>query len=86
MKFKADFLNDLLDSGNKDVIVEDRIIDHGRWSLTHKTIFKHDGIFYSVIWRAPATEYQDVDRFGDDDIECDEVVPVETTVTIYQKK
>jgi hypothetical protein len=87
VKFKGDFLNDMLDDGNKDVIAEDRVIDHDRWSVTHKTIFKHDGLFYSVFWMAPATEYQDVSRFGtDDDIECDEVVPVETTVTIYQKK
>jgi hypothetical protein len=83
MKFKKEFLQDLLGS---DDVVEDKIVDHSRWSVVHDLIFRHEGKFYYVSYSEGATEMQDESPFeySDDETECPEVHAVKKTVTVYE--
>jgi len=69
-------------------IVSDKIVEHGRWHVYHDVVFKYDGKFYLHHYNAAATESQeDTDDWwatGEEWEECEEVVPVEKTVTIYE--
>jgi hypothetical protein len=47
-----------------DKIIDDSIIEHSRWSVLHKAIFRHDdGFLYRMNYRVGATEYQDESPF-----------------------
>lgn len=83
MTFTKEFLqNDLYNSANT---VLDEITSHGRWSVSHRRIFRHEGRFYETRYSAGATETQDEAPYdyADDNIECPEVVPVEKLITVY---
>lgn len=85
MKFKKDYLLDVLweDQGT---IVEDKIIEHSRWSVIHSLVFKtDDGKYYLTDYRVGATESQDESpwEYEGDEIECTEVVPVDKVITEY---
>ena len=84
MNFKKEFLKELTWGG--DDVVYDNIIDHGRWSVTHKMVFKNEGKFYMTTYRVGATESQDESpyEFEDDLIECKEVFEKTKTVTYYE--
>lgn len=90
MKFKKeDLLNALYESPEKLKEISDEIIGHSRWSVIHEFIFQEvaTGKFYRIEYSRGATEYQDEGawQYEDDEIECEEVVPVEKTVTVYVK-
>lgn len=55
--------------------LEDIIINHGRWSVTHELIFKwKDDKIYRTHYSVGATEYQPEEAWEyDDEIECEEV-------------
>lgn len=86
MKFNTELLRDIAsDCGDSEhVLMEDHIIDHGRWTVTHKMVFKHDGHFYSWVYSVGATEAQE-GADGDDPEESEviEVFPFQRTVTCY---
>jgi len=84
MKFTPEQLEDkMYKSGG---MVEDKIIGHRRWSVTHSLVFEHDGKLYHTNYDAPATENQDCDPWGwREEIECPEVVPVQELVTVYKQ-
>ena len=89
MKFKKDYLLDVL-WGDQGIILEDKIIEHSRWSVVHSLVFKTDdeeGKYYSSIYSVGATESQDESPWEDegDEIECSEVVPVHKTVIEYMQ-
>ena len=92
MKFTKEFLLDILDNilFEEDVdgviVVENKIIEHSRWSVHHRMVFKHDGKFYQSFWQAGATESQDESpyEYEDDEIECKEVFPHEKVITYYE--
>lgn len=81
MKFSKKFLQ--VDGGET---VYDRIVGHGRWSVHHERVFKHEGKFYKTDYRTGATESQDESPYDyePDEIECVEVFPREKTITVYE--
>jgi hypothetical protein len=82
MKFSRDFL-----SAMEGETVYDRIVRHSRWSVHHERVFKHEGRFYKTTYSEGATENQDEQpyEYGDAEIECAEVFPVERTVVVYEE-
>lgn len=59
------------------IVVRDRIIEHGRWTVTHELIFKRDGKLWRATYRVGATEGQDEQPWEYDDvITCVEVIEV----------
>jgi len=57
--------------------VQDRLIDHSRWAVTHEIVFMREGKFYRFTYRVGATEYQDQDFFNyAKEVVCREVQPV----------
>ena len=69
-------------------VIEDEIIDTSRWSIIHRMVFKLDGKFYESSYLKGATEQQDEQpyEYDEDVIECDEVFPVEKTITVYERE
>ncbi len=89
IKFTKTFLMDELGLpyDNDDIIIKDKIIDTSRWSEIHELIFKHDGKFYSTSYSQGLTEQQCEQAWEfDNEIKCQEVFPVEKTVTVYIPK
>ena len=83
VKFKKDFLYDEL--GLPQSAIEDRIVNHSRWSVHHEIIFEYQGKYYKTYYSVGATEYQDEWPWKyDDEVECVEVVQVEKTVKVWQ--
>ena len=77
------------------VLLEDEIVDTGRWSVIHEAVYLRKSIvgrnpltfsdeYVRVTYREPATEYQDWGDEGEPDIE--EVEPVEITITKFRVK
>lgn len=60
--------------------VENEITDIGRWDIYHRAVYKHDGRYWAVSYREPATENQEWDT---DWYEVEEVFPVMVHVTKY---
>ena len=85
MLFSKDFLLEGIDG--KDVMC-DNYIDHTRWSIVSRRVFRHDNKYYETIYSQGATEQQDESpyEYEGDMIECPEVEQVQTTATIYRKK
>lgn len=44
---------------DSDLVVQDIIIDHSRWSVIHRLTFKYEGKLYQTTYSRGATEYQD---------------------------
>ena len=60
MKFKKEFLQEIdWDSSLGAEIVEDKIVDHDRWSIYFDRIFKFQGKLYRTSFGMGATEIQD---------------------------
>lgn len=91
MKFRTEDLTDL-DCEECDFdgykFISKEITGKGRWHTHYTLTFGYsDGKFYQVKYRSGATEMQDDYPFSDegDEVECYEVVPVEKTITVYEK-
>ena len=80
-KFNKKFLCDL-----GGTTVYDKIIGHRRWSVDYERVFRHEGRFYRTVYSRGATEGQDEQpyQYGPDEIECQEVIPVQRLVTVYE--
>ena len=87
-KFPAEELRDILyEDSEIGTVIEDEIEDNGRWSICHSLVFKYEDKFYQTSYSVGATEYQDERLWQyDDEVECVEVEPVETTVIKYKAK
>ena len=89
VKFKKEELQGLVGFEEPEgfEIVEDKILETTRWSVINNLIFKFENKFYQVTYSHGSTEYQDESPFEyeGDEIECDEVVPVEATVIKYER-
>lgn len=86
--FTAEVLRNILweEASNYEVI-EDEIVDHSRWSVVHRLVFKElpTGKFYETNYSVGATENQDEGPFEDEDeVMCYEVEPYEETVIKYR--
>lgn len=90
MKFKKGDLQSLAwdDAPKGFEIIENEVFETGRWCIHYELIFKFDGKFYITDYSKGATEYQDESPFEyeKDEIECEEVFPVETKVIVYKTK
>lgn len=86
MLFKKEFLQKL--GYKKDAIVEETILDHTRWSVVYQRVFKFEDKFYETVFSVGATEYQDESpyEYEPEEIECEEVFPVEKTIIVYEGK
>lgn len=84
MIFEKWKLKEIEDLPEFEVISTD-ITDHTRWTVVHRRIFKFENKFYQTIFQVGATESQDEQayEYDDDEIECEEVFPVEKTVIEY---
>ena len=85
--FKKEFLQeDVLEEVNSDVkIVQDEVIDFGRWSVLHDLVFGYENKFWNVSYSRGATEQQYESPFehDSDEISCTEVQPIQKTITTY---
>ncbi len=82
MKFSKEFLRE-----QEGETIYDRINGHGRWTVHHERVFKHEGKFYLTTYMVGATESQDESpyEYDKDEIECPEVFPREKTITVYEE-
>ena len=92
MKFHTEELDEASWRTTENLLmISDDIIDHGRWAVTHKLVFRDmaTGLFYDVGYTIGATECQDCEKWnadGDNMVECREVFPVEMTIIQYLPK
>jgi len=91
MIFSKQTLRDILwDNPDDYKTISDKMVDHSRWSVIHELIFQivSTGKYYRTEYSVGATESQDERpwQYEDDEIECDEVVPVEKVVIVYEKQ
>ena len=90
MKFNKEFLKGIAEDDYDMTIVKvihNDIVDTTRWSIVYEVVFKFDNKFYKTHYSVGATESQDERpyEYDGDEIECVEVVPVEKTITVYEK-
>ena len=80
-------IEDVIQEELNGTIIRERHIDTRRWHNVHETIFTTSGKHWSIKWRSPATEMQEVDKYDRlDDVETlVEVEPYTRTVTDYRK-
>lgn len=80
MKFNKE---DLLDDVHETIY--ERMVDQSRWHTLYERVFKHEDRYYVTRFRRGSTEYQECQPYEDDpdEIECEEVFPVEVKVTKY---
>lgn len=88
-KFKKAQLQELLDGGSETLkVVSDKITGKGRWALSHELVFQDQSthLFYRTHYSEGATEQQDESPFEyeGEEVECEEVRPVERVVTNYE--
>jgi hypothetical protein len=81
MLFEKEFLQEM-----QGETVEDKMVEHKRWSIVHVRVFGHEGKFYRTRYAVGATESQDESPYENDpdQIECPEVHPVQKTITVYE--
>lgn len=84
MKFSAqDFREDVLHS---DAVVEDEMVEQGRWTTLHRTVFRFDGKFWQAHYEVPSTENSgDFEDVNYNEITAHEVEPYDVTVTRYRR-
>ena len=87
MLFKKDFLKYIDNEKNVDVISTE-LIDSSRWSLQYRRVFLYEDRFYETYFSRGATEQQDEHpyEYDEDEIECNEVFPIEKTIIVYEQK
>lgn len=98
MKFKKQFMQDLaetllnrtweVEGGLVVTKISDEFVDKSRWSDIHEMIFKVGDQFFQSSYRIGSTECCEESpyEYDGDEIECEEVVPVEKTVIVYVTK
>lgn len=81
MQFERAFLRDM-----NGETVYDRLTRHSRWSVHYERVFKYEGRFFLTTYSRGATESQDESpyEYDGEQIECVEVFPRETVVTVYE--
>jgi len=66
--------------------VLDKIVDKGRWTISHDLVFKYEGQFYSTWYSVGSTEMQDEGswEYEDGPVACNVVQPTPIVVLEYQ--
>lgn len=92
MKFTKELLLELLDYNDGEStedgyqVIQTKVIDDSRrWVLVHEMIFAFNDSYYATYFETAKHEDGDVRpyEFDGDEIECEEVFPVEVTVTEF---
>lgn len=80
--FTKKFLQDRCGCG----YIEQKIVDHTRWSVHYEEIFTFEGKYYRTRYSIGATEGQDESpyEYAPEEIECPEVHAVERVVVVYE--
>ena len=67
-------------------IIQDRIVSHGRWSVTHEVVIQRlsDGKYFSDGYSVGATESQYESPYDYGEPNFIEVFPIETTIIAYE--
>lgn len=89
LNLTADEARDILSEDNEDFrIIKDEIIETSRWSILHYLTVQRisDGKFFGSAYSEGATEQQDESPWEYYEPEFVELVPVEKTVIVYEKK
>ena len=83
--FSRDYLvNELGLPYDSDYVIDNTIIQHKRWSIVRRLIFKDNGKAYRTYYEEPATEEQEMQPWEDEDeIECEEVIQMKVKTTIW---
>ena len=85
--FSKEYLRNVLNLPAPSSVIEDVIVDHGRWTVTHSIVFQVEDKFYQTWYSVGATEMQDESPWEyDTDIECYEVELREVTVPKWYLK
>ena len=85
IKIPKETARDILFEGDGGEIIEDNIVDHGRWSVVHKIILKYQDKYYRTSYSVGATEYQDEQAWEyDDEVELTEVHKVPKVVISWE--
>ena len=87
-RFPKQELLDLLD-GDETLyqLINDELIDHTRWSVTHEIVFRDKATdeFFRAYYNVGATEYQDESPWEyEDEVIASYVVPVVVHVVRYE--
>ena len=71
--------------GDLEILIEDKIISHNRWSVVHRLVVRLDGKIYMTTYSVGATEYQDETPWQDEtEVEFVEVERKEKVVYVYE--
>jgi hypothetical protein len=83
-KFKSQDLRDML-WGDSDSLklVQDEITGTSRWATENTVVFEHDGHLFVSGYRGSVGDNEGDYWDYEDEVECDEVFPVEKSVTVY---
>lgn len=83
MKFTKEFLLDIL----IDRPIQEKVTGARRGCIAYKRIFKYQGKFYATVYHKGLRNQRNITpyMFDPDEIECDEVRPVEKVVIVYEK-
>jgi ribosomal protein S17 len=86
-KFSTKLLRQMAYGELPEKVVSDRMVDHGRWSVVHEMIFKSGDRYWKTRYKSAATEIQDEKpyQYDGDEVECDEVRPVEKKVIVFEE-
>ena len=74
----------------EDIFWEDHVAkyagDKHRWHQDMYCVFTRDGKYYEFLYMDPATEMQEgQDCFENDPVPCYEVIPMQKSVTYYER-
>ena len=74
--FKKEFLREEVLWGSVEVVL-DEMVDHSRWSVHHRLIFKFEDKYWETSYSVGATEsqYESPWEYDDDVIKCKQVEP-----------
>lgn len=84
MNLNEDQIEELFYGTTYEEVTPSKPYQQSRWSTFYEQIFKklEDGTFWRATWSRGSTEMQDN---GIEDITIYEVVPVQKTVTVYER-
>lgn len=69
-----------------ECVLSDELRETRRWSITHRSIFRHEDRLWEVLYDEPATEYQDIEPWEWEPVTAHEVEAFEETITVYRRK
>jgi hypothetical protein len=85
VKLSAYDMREILYDNNGGEVVLDEMIDHQRWSILHRMVFRKDDHFYQTTYSIGATESQDEQPWEyESEVEVQEVEPYDFVTTRYR--